>query len=124
MGHAEFLKTQAAHKISHAKRMKKHRKAARNKSALGKLDLFCCGFCTVFAFMAHWVAGLVVFLFVFLPCYFEETRQVVWPLSSIKGDPDCPKCHGKYFMQHGIMTYWLGWTECDCNATRILRKGN
>lgn len=120
MGHQEFLATQDIRQEKRRKRrtlLKKHR--AINK-ALGGVDLIICTGITILFFFGNWILGMLALVFLWLPCLLDETRGTIIrpPWTTVKGEKDCPMCHGKYFLHRGILTYWLGWKECSCQPRR------
>lgn len=125
MGHKEFLATQQAKTNAMKKRHKKHRKQRQFDKACGGIDLFLCLFITGFFFLANTGLGLIAFVLMALPCLLDEWRNQITkpPWTTVQGEPDCFVCKGKYFLSNGILTYWLGWRECqNCTPKRHFSK--
>ena len=125
MGHQEFLATQAAKSNSRAKRRQILRKSARGRKISASLDILVCSLITIGAFFVNVWLGAFIFLTLLLPEILTEWRGQVTrpPWTTVKGDPDCPECKGKYFMSNGFLTYWLGWKECNsCTPDRVFNK--
>ncbi len=124
MGHAEFLLSQEARKIGRTKRRKKRRAVKRTDDALGGIDFIICSVITVVFFFGSWILGALALIFMWLPSFIEQNQNVISvpPWTTVKGEKDCPMCHGKYFLHQGWKTYWLGWAECSCSPHREFRK--
>ena len=122
--HEAFLATQAAKTASRMNRRKKLQRSANSRKAMGHLDLLICSGITILFFCGNKVLGLVAFVSMWLPCFFDVTRHTITrpPWTTVKGDPDCPICHGQYFLSQGILTYWLGWKECSCQPKRVFKE--
>ncbi len=124
MGHTEFLASQEARKrrgLKKRRQLQRHRFSCRVTCGI---DFFLCTFFTVFFFIAYKPLGVSAFILMWMPVYFDMTRNVLMrpPWTTVKGEPDCPVCYGKYFLSNGIWTYWIGWKECDCQSTRVFRR--
>lgn len=118
--HEAFLATQTAKKASRTKRKRVLKKTRRNNDIAGYLDMLCCTGVTVLFWFGHPAFGVIAFVTLWLPCFFDITLHTITrpPWTTVKGDSDCPVCHGRYFLSQGFLTYWLGWKECSCESRR------
>ena len=122
--HGAFMATQAARKAARQKRKKLLRKTRQVNDMLGYIDILICTGVTILFLCGNKALGLFAFVFLWLPCFFDITQHTITrpPWTTVKGEPDCSICHGKYFLRQGFLTYWIGWKECSCQPTRVFKE--
>jgi hypothetical protein len=120
MGHAEFLNSQKAHAKSRTKRKKAIRTQRRINKGCAGIEFIIVSAITSFCFYANIGLGAVIFVLMLLPSLIDIAHGTITdpPFTTVKGEDDCPKCNGRYFIHQGIWTYWIGWKECNCQPRR------
>ncbi len=125
----EFLATEEARYNARMNQRKKIQKVRRGNNWSLAIDFIIRTGITILFWWGNTWLGLVTVIFLWLPVLIEvispEKIIINPPFTTVRGNPDCPVCKGRYFINQGVLGYWLGWKECtNCTARREFKPIN